>query len=90
MLVAREILVSGKVQGVNFRYHTRQEANRLGIRGTVENLPDGSVLICAEGEDALLELFTAWCRTGPSRAMVTKVSVKKIDCRYFSSFEIIR
>jgi acylphosphatase len=49
------ITVSGLVQGVFFRYTTRNVARKLGLKGIVKNMPDGTVYIEAEGEDADLE-----------------------------------
>lgn len=50
-------IASGKVQGVGFRRAAKAIADRLGLKGFVRNLQDGSVEICAQGETALLELF---------------------------------
>ena len=58
-----DIRVRGRVQGVCFRESTRQEAQRLGVAGTVRNEPDGSVFIQAEGDEKPLERLVAWCRT---------------------------
>ena len=49
------IEVVGKVQGVFFRASTREVAEKLGISGTVRNLPNGSVLIHAEGSQSQLD-----------------------------------
>ena len=52
-----EVVFKGRVQGVGFRYTARDMARELGITGWVKNLPDGSVQLLAEGQDALLEEF---------------------------------
>ncbi|RLI89311.1 MAG: acylphosphatase, partial [Archaeoglobales archaeon] len=49
--------ISGVVQGVGFRYFTRKVARETGVRGYVMNLPDGRVLIVAEGGEEQLEKF---------------------------------
>ena len=67
------LLISGVVQGVNFRHHTCEEARRLGVAGWVRNLPDGRVEVRAEGERRALEAFVAWCRRGPRLAAVEGV-----------------
>jgi acylphosphatase len=74
-----KILVSGKVQGVYFRYSAKKIADELKIGGYVQNLPDGSVLIEGEGSEEALEKFTAWCRKGPEKAKVLTVSVQKLQ-----------
>ncbi len=63
----------GRVQGVGFRWWTRREARRLGVRGTVRNLPDGSVEIQAAGEPDGLDRFARAVRAGPPGARVDEV-----------------
>jgi acylphosphatase len=67
------LFISGMVQGVNFRYHTCEEARRLGVAGWVRNLSDGRVEVLAEGEKRRLEALVAWCRRGPRLAAVEDV-----------------
>jgi acylphosphatase len=59
------IHVTGRVQGVGFRYSTVREAKRRGITGFVKNQYDGSVYIEAEGSQEQLLDFVEWCRRGP-------------------------
>lgn len=83
-------LVSGVVQGVGFRYFVRRQAERLGVRGWVRNLPDGRVEVVAGGDpDVLSELEKAlWA--GPSRSRVTDVEKSEIldEVTHPKSFEI--
>jgi len=65
--------VSGLVQGVFYRQSTAGEAARLGLAGSVRNLPDGSVEVVAEGRRAEVESLVAWCRRGPPAARVEDV-----------------
>ena len=65
-----ELRLSGRVQGVGFRWHAREEALRLGLAGRVRNRPDGSVHLVAEGGRPALEALLAWARQGPARARV--------------------
>ncbi|MBS1110152.1 MAG: acylphosphatase [Anaeromyxobacteraceae bacterium] len=67
--------VSGLVQGVFYRQSTAGEAGRLGLAGSVRNLPDGSVEVRAEGRRAEVETLVAWCRRGPPAARVVDVEV---------------
>lgn len=53
------IRVSGRVQGVGFRWWTQRTAEHLGLVGTVENLPDGRVEVHAQGEDAAVDALVA-------------------------------
>jgi acylphosphatase len=64
------IRVTGRVQGVAFRWHTREQACRLGVVGHVRNLPDGSVVIVAEGTRAALDALSDWASRGPDIARV--------------------
>jgi len=70
------LFVSGRVQGVFFRAHTRDLARSLGLSGFVRNLPDGRVEIVAEGEEKALEKLVSFARQGPPLAQVTGVEVR--------------
>lgn len=66
-------LVSGRVQGVGFRYFVQREALRLGLAGYAANLDDGRVEVLATGEGPALEALEAALGRGPSAAHVTSV-----------------
>ncbi|HEX2210828.1 MAG TPA: acylphosphatase [Longimicrobium sp.] len=65
--------VTGRVQGVGFRWWARSLAVRLGITGTVRNLPDGSVAVHARGTDDQLRRLEAELADGPPGARVSSV-----------------
>jgi acylphosphatase len=67
------IVVSGRVQGVGFRYAAVTQARRLGLAGWARNQPDGSVEIVAEGAPGATGELIAWCRRGPPAARVASV-----------------
>ena len=69
----RSFHVQGRVQGVGFRWWTRAQARRLGLRGTVRNREDGSVEIRAHGSDAQLADLRRILSEGPPGAYVTSV-----------------
>lgn len=71
--VARQVLVSGRVQGVGFRWAARARGAELGLAGWVRNLPDGRVEAWIEGEAGAVEAMLAWLRRGPTAARVTGV-----------------
>ncbi len=54
-MISAQILMSGIVQGVGFRWFVRREADRLGLAGTVRNLPDGRVEIRVDGEQEIID-----------------------------------
>ncbi len=66
-------VVHGRVQGVNFRYYTIQEASRLGLTGWVCNRRDGTVEVVAEGPRDRLERLERFLHQGPPSARVTQV-----------------
>ncbi len=83
------VLVSGRVQGVFFRDHTRRWAVSLGLTGWVRNLEDGRVEVMAEGDKKSLEDLIARLRLGPPAAAVGNAEVTWEDFRgEFDSFRI--
>jgi len=91
--LTRRYRVSGKVQGVYFRHSARIEAKRLGIRGTVGNLPDGTVEVLVHGPLEALEALRLWLLRGPVLARVDNVSEitlgEEADLRIPEDFEIL-
>ena len=84
-----ELRVTGRVQGVGYRYFCQTRASALGLTGTVENQDDGSVLLTVEGERTLIEQFIEQLRLGPSHAEVDSISVSwKPFTGKFQSFHI--
>jgi acylphosphatase len=73
--VARRYFISGRVQGVGFRYFAEAAAAREGVHGWVRNLPDGRVEAAAEGESASIERFEHALHHGPPGARVDHVEV---------------
>ena len=69
------LIVTGRVQGVGFRYSTRQQATALGLSGWVRNTSDGRVEIEAAGETPALDTFLQWCHEGPPPAHVVAVEL---------------
>lgn len=72
---ARRYVITGKVQGVGYRYFTTRVARELRLAGWVRNLPDGRVEALAAGPKARLDRFQAELRIGPPRAEVAAVEV---------------
>lgn len=71
--------MSGRVQGVGFRYATCLEARRLGVSGYVVNLPDGRVEVLACGTHEAINELLAWLETGPPAARVDEVAVTEVE-----------
>jgi acylphosphatase len=89
MKARARIIVSGRVQGVFFRDHTRRWASSLGLTGWVKNLRDGRVEALAEGErENILDLISR-LREGPPSAQVQDVEVAWEECRdEFKDFRV--
>ncbi|OQX53457.1 MAG: acylphosphatase [Candidatus Aminicenantes bacterium 4484_214] len=88
-MVRLHVYVSGLVQGVFFRDHTRRWADSLGIKGWVRNLPDGRVEAVLEGERDKVEALLQKMEEGPPLARVEKVEVEWEDYQgEFNDFRI--
>jgi len=87
---AYHIIVTGRVQGVGFRYYTKRKADKLFLKGWVQNLGDGSVEIFVEGAVEGINAFMEWCHYGPSSAEVKKLDYSKSNPEEFTDFLIRR
>lgn len=67
--------MTGRVQGVAYRASTVEQARAHGVTGWIRNLPDGSVELEAQGDEARVAALLAWCAHGPPAARVTGVAV---------------
>ena len=76
MRVARRFVISGRVQGVGFRYFTQNAAAREGVTGWVQNLPDGRVEAFVEGDEDAVTRVERALRSGPPGARVENVYVQ--------------
>lgn len=86
--VRRHVWVVGTVQGVSFRAETMRMAERVGVDGWVRNLPDGQVEAVFEGVREAVETAVAWCRNGPTAAMVVRLTVAEEPPEGVRGFEI--
>jgi acylphosphatase len=70
------VIVSGRVQGVGFRWATAERARSRRVAGSVRNLPDGTVESVFEGDPDAVDALIAWCGRGPTAARVDDVKVE--------------
>ncbi|MEB3226346.1 MAG: acylphosphatase [Synechococcus sp.] len=87
---AVHLWVTGKVQGVSYRYYTTIEAERLRVKGWVRNLPDGRVEAWLEGGPEELEIMLQWCWQGSPAAVVEAVHTQCETPQYYRQFEVRR
>jgi len=88
MQIARRYRVHGRVQGVGYRYFVQNAATRLGIRGWVRNLDDGSVEVYAIGSAAEHDDLAGRLHKGPGMAAVVGVETQEAALEKLSSFRI--
>lgn len=82
------ITISGRVQGVGFRYFVKQKADMLAVNGFVKNLPDRNVYVEAEGNAEQLQVFISLCKQGPSHAWVENADIQYCPLQGFVGFTI--
>lgn len=87
-MLAFEIIIKGRVQGVGYRYFVKTNADMLGIKGWVRNTREGKVEIHAEGDKNAIETLIDYCRQGPARAIVKDIVVNEDRLMNFDNFEI--
>ena len=86
MAVTRHLLITGRVQGVGFRFYMQRKAREFGLTGWVRNCRDGSVETVIQGTSEAVEMMIAWARRGPPSAVVAAVRVTDANGD-FVSFE---
>ena len=84
--MAKQLRISGDVQGVGFRYSMQAEAERLGVTGWVRNRRDGTVDAAVEGTADAVTAIISWAHRGPRAARVTEVRVTELEA-HFERFE---
>jgi len=76
--MAKQLRISGLVQGVGFRYSMVEEARLLGLNGWVRNRRDGTVEAMVDGPPEAVNAILAWARRGPPGARVTDVQIADV------------
>lgn len=78
MIIIRKLSITGRVQGVGFRYAMARKARELGVSGQVRNVADGSVHALIWGTAVSVDALAEWAHRGPQNAAVTSVQIE--DC----------
>jgi acylphosphatase len=89
-MIARRAVVSGRVQGVGFRFFAERAAREAGVKGWVRNRPDGTVETMVEGEQASVDGYLDRLRKGPLGSRVASVAIEDVSPGAFHSFDITR
>lgn len=91
MKKANRLIIQGTVQGVFFRQFVKENADKMGLRGFVRNLPEGNVEIVAEGEGETIERFLNIMKKGPEHSQIRNVIVEERKWSGdFNEFKILR
>ena len=90
MKIKVNVIIYGKVQGVYFRFNTKNIAEKLGLTGWVRNTTDGKVEAVFEGDEKKIFNMIEWCSKGPSDAQVNKIEIiRKKYSKEYNNFSII-
>ena len=88
-MLTLKITVKGRVQGVGYRWFTRENAQDLNLTGYVKNLPNENVEVLAQGEPEKVWELTKLLRNGPSFSSVIDIDIKELsDDQIYTSFEV--
>lgn len=84
------VYVSGRVQGVGYRYFTRDVAMSFGLSGWVRNMHDGRVELEVQGEQSAVDQFLEDLKEGPSLSRVTDLKIEELAPSKSNSEFLIR
>ena len=89
-MISRRAFLSGRVQGVGFRFFAERAARAAGVKGWVRNLPDGRVETVAEGDEDAVASYLERIGRGPFVGSVSGVDVEEREPEGLKRFEITR
>lgn len=78
-VIARHLVVSGRVQGVGYRYAMTVAARAMDVVGWVRNRRDGTVEAVVQGDNASVDAMLEWCRRGPPGSRVTGLAAREVN-----------
>ena len=88
-MISVHVRVSGRVQGVFYRAYTKAQAQELGVKGWVRNVPGGGVEAVLEGERQKVGELVSLMKTGPEGSMVSGLELSELKCKGYEDFKII-
>ncbi len=86
--IYKKVIITGRVQGVGFRFSAREQARKYGVKGYVKNLPTGNVEIKVSGPENKVNLYLRWCNEGPSHAYVEDIFIEDAVPENFETFDV--
>ncbi len=87
-MISKNLIITGRVQGVFFRRQTQLLATKLCVNGWVRNKSDGSVEVHAQGPEAAVQELIDWCRHGPDGAQVKSMQESDTTNQFCTTFKI--
>ena len=87
-MISRRAVISGRVQGVGFRFFAERAARDAGVTGWVRNRPDGTVETVVEGETGAVARYLERLRAGPGGSRVASLVEEEAALEGYGSFEI--
>ena len=88
-MISVHVRVSGRVQGVFYRAYTKAQAQELGVKGWVRNVPGGGVEAVLEGERQKVGELVGLMKTGPEGSMISGLEISELKCKGYEDFKII-
>ena len=81
-MIVKHLLISGRVQGVGYRFEMVENANELGVKGWVRNRRDATVEAVVAGDESAVDKIIAWAHRGPRGASVIDVTITETTGNY--------
>lgn len=88
-MLTYHFIITGRVQGVGYRYTAYINAKKLDIVGSVANLLDGSVEVFAQGSDEKIDAFRRYLKLGSFISKVENIEENILDMKEFKKFSIL-
>ena len=88
-MISVHVRVSGRVQGVFYRSYTKAQAQELGVKGWVRNVPGGGVEAILEGERQKVGELVSLMKAGPEGSMISGLELSELKCKGYEDFKII-
>lgn len=82
------LIISGKVQHVGFRFMAMQAAYKYGVFGYARNKNNGNIMIEAEGDEDNVNNFIEWCKIGPMGSTIKEIEMEEGEMQDYKAFDV--